>query len=169
MSGLPGLRYRTRGLLLSLLPVFLLILGGCDRGPATGPEEVRWDRETCERCRMVLSDRMHSAQVRGGDDRKVYKFDDIGGAILWLEDKAWKEDPTTELWVNDHRDGRWIDGYKARYVGGQVTPMEFGLGAQDSPLDGSMDYAAAREHVLAHQKKYNQPGMPLKEHMHEHH
>ena len=64
--------------------IVLLALSACsDNG--TGPVEVKWDRDACERCRMVLSDRYHAAQIRGGPaDRKarVYKFDDIGGAIV---------------------------------------------------------------------------------------
>ena len=52
---------------------------------------------------MVLSDRKHSAQVRGGPEggqSRVYKCDDFGGAVLWLADKSWKDDPETEFWVN---------------------------------------------------------------------
>jgi hypothetical protein len=138
------------------------MLSACsDNG--TGPVEVKWDRDACERCRMVLSDRHHAAQIRGGAAGKkarVYKFDDIGGAIVWLKDKSWKDHAGTELWVNDHRDGRWIDGHKASYVSGQRTPMDFGIGAQDDPAEGGMTFQQARRYVLdielrRQAKKYN--------------
>ena len=147
-----------------------LILLGCSE-PTSGPVEVKWDRDSCERCRMVLSDRNHSAQVRGGPENgksRVYKFDDFGGAVLWLADKPWKDDAKTEIWVNDHRDGRWIDARKAWYVSGQVTPMEFGLGAQDSEVENGMNYADAVDYIHARQRKFNQPGANLKMQSHEH-
>ncbi len=127
-----------------------MVLSACT-GNETGPVEVKWDRDACERCRMVLSDRKHAAQVRGGPAgkrAKVYKFDDIGGAVLWLEDKPWKEDPATELWVTDHRDGRWIDAHKAVYLGGQMTPMDFGFGAQDEPSEAAVSYTQMRAKIL---------------------
>jgi len=148
---------------VGLVVLSMLVLSACsDNG--TGPVEVKWDRDACERCRMVLSDRHHAAQVRGGpvgEKARVYKFDDIGGAIVWLQDKAWKDDAGTELWVNDHRDGRWIDGHKASYLGGQRTPMEFGIGAQDDPAEGGMTFQQARGYVLEMEsrrraEKYNE-------------
>lgn len=128
-----------------------VLLVACSGEPDTGPVEIKWDRDTCERCRMVLSDRMHAAQIRGGasgEKRRVYKFDDIGGAILWLEDKPWKDDAATEIWVTDFRDGHWIDGRKAFYLSGQLTPMDFGIGAQDQPVAGSMKFDQARAYLL---------------------
>ena len=145
LSG-PGFSRQFSGMLV----LSVLILAGCSEN-ATGPVEVNWDRDSCERCRMVLSDRKHAAQVRGGpatERAKVYKFDDIGGAVVWLEDKAWRDDPATELWVTDHRDGRWIDGRKAIYLSGQMTPMDFGFGAQDAPSTEGMSYQQARARIL---------------------
>lgn len=159
---------RSFSVVLGLQFLFLL---ACSE-PSTGPVEVKWDRDACERCRMVLSDRNHSAQVRGGPvdgKSKVYKFDDFGGAVLWLADKPWKNDEKTEFWVNDHRDGRWIDATKAWYISGQVTPMDFGLGAQDRKTDGALNYADAVDYIHARQRKYKQPGADLKGQAHEHH
>jgi hypothetical protein len=151
----------------------LLILGlvACTSDPGTGPVEVKWDRDTCERCRMVLSDRLHAAQVRGGpagEKSRVYKFDDIGGAILWLEGQAWKDNPATEIWVNDHRDGRWIDAYAAVYIAGQITPMDFGFGAQDEAVDGGVDFEAMRDGVLNKSRRPGSGSMPAMEHIHDH-
>jgi hypothetical protein len=142
------------------------LLISCSNGPETGPVEVRWDRMACERCRMVLSDRKHSAQVRftdpGGRSR-VMLFDDIGCAVVWLEDKPWKSAPSTEIWVNDHRDGRWIDARSAYYVGGQVTPMEYGLGAQDVPVSGALSFDQAVAHIWEIEKRFNTHGADVRE------
>ncbi|MDH5765495.1 MAG: nitrous oxide reductase accessory protein NosL [Gammaproteobacteria bacterium] len=134
----------------------------------TGPIEVKWDRDICERCRMMLSDRYHSAQIRSGEKAKVYVFDDLGGAIVWIQDKDWKDNEKTELWVNDHRTGGWIDGKTAWYVTGHSTQMEYGLGAQREEPVGGMTYAEAEAYILKRERKYNQSGADLKEQSHEH-
>lgn len=135
-----------------------LLLVACSGDPGTGPVDVKWDRDACERCRMVLSDRNHSAQVRGGPAEKrarIYTFDDIGCAVIWLDEQPWKDDPRTEIWVNDHRNGQWIDARKAWYVTGNETPMQYGLSAQSEPVPGALDYARAKEHVYEVEARYN--------------
>lgn len=152
-----------------LMLLFTFMLAACSGDTGTGPVEVKWDRDTCERCRMVLSDRLFAAQVRGapaGEKTRAYKFDDVGGAVLWLEEREWKDDPRTEIWVNDHRDGRWIDARKAVYLSGKITPMDFGFGAQDEAAEGSVDFETMRGSVLS--KGRVPGGMPAMEHMHDH-
>ena len=141
-----------------LLIVFAALLAGCSAEPQTGPGEVRWDRETCERCAMAVSDPGYSAQVRGGaagGRSKLYKFDDIGCAVLWLEQQSWKDDPATEVWVNSHRDGEWIDARNAWYVTGKITPMDYGLGAQREKTDDSIDFTQAVERIHEKEKQLN--------------
>ena len=72
---------------------------------------------------------------------------------MWLEDKPWKDDAATELWVTDHRDGRWIDGRTAVYLGGQMTPMDFGYGAQDEPAAEGVSYKKAPLMILESEAK----------------
>ncbi len=136
----------------------LLLLAGCGGEPDTGPGKVRWDRETCVRCGMAVSDPKYSAQVRAPRQhgkRPLYKFDDIGCAIIWLDQQPWKDDPTVEIWVNDYHDGKWLDARKAWYVPGKITPMGYGLGATDKKEPGAMDFAAARKHVYEVEEKYH--------------
>jgi copper chaperone NosL len=147
-----------------------LLLAGCSGGPDTGPKEVKWDRDACERCRMVLSDRKHSAQVRWlpeGKRSRVMKFDDIGCAALWLEDKPWKDAVSTEIWVTDHRTGEWIDARSATYVKGHMTPMEYGLGAQSDAAENGLDYAQAVQHVQEVEQRFNAHGAHLQEQLKE--
>jgi copper chaperone NosL len=140
-----------------LIPL-LTTLVACSNDPGSGPLEPKWDRNACERCRMVLSDRKHSAQVRipqaEGRSRVLF-FDDVGCAATWLEDKPFRDDPRTEIWVKDWQGGTWIDARKAWYIRGQVTPMEYGLGAQVAPAPEALDWAAANEHIRTVEAKYN--------------
>ncbi len=144
----------------------VLVLSACSGEPRTGAVAPKWDRDSCERCRMVLSDRFHSAQVRyraGGERSKVRLFDDIGCAVIWLRDKPWRDDPTTEIWVNDHRTGDWIDARSATFVKGQQTPMEYGLGAQGTPHPQGLGFVEAEAHILDVEKRFNVHGVHLRE------
>ena len=150
-----------------LLLCLTSLLAGCSPDSGSGPVEVTWDRDACERCRMVLSDRLHAAQVRGGpagEPARVYKFDDLGCAVVWLKDKPWADAPATEIWVNDHRSGQWIDARHAHYLTGQVTPMGYGLGAQTDPAEGALDFARAKAHIFEVEGRFNVHGAHLNQH-----
>lgn len=135
---------------MSSLLLLSLLLTGCVREDVTGPDEVRWDREVCTRCAMAVGDRHFAAQVRGapaGDATRVYKFDDIGCAVIWLDTQSWKDDPRTEVWVTDYNSGHWIDARDATYVTGRMSPMGYGLGAQPASPGKGLDYDQARQRI----------------------
>ncbi|MBL3591147.1 MAG: hypothetical protein JMN24_15340 [gamma proteobacterium endosymbiont of Lamellibrachia anaximandri] len=147
-----------------LVGLAILLLTACSGDPGTGPKEVKWDRVACERCRMVLSDRHYSAQIRyfpEGKRSKVVGFDDIGCATLWLDTQAWKDDPKTEIWVTDFRTGDWIDARTATYVKEKITPMEYGLGAQSDPAPEGLNFAQAKLHVIEVEKRFSIHGVHL--------
>lgn len=149
--------------LIAALAITLLLVACGD--PGTGPKETKWDRDACERCRMLLSDKHYGAQVRyfptDKKRSKVLMFDDIGCAALWLEDKPWRDDASTEIWVTDHRTGEWIDARTATYVPGKITPMEYGLGAQAEPAEDGLTYAQAKQHIHEVEKRFNTHGVHL--------
>ena len=145
---------RTRDLLLPAALLGLLAVAACGPADGTGPAEVRWDRDACERCRMAVSDRSYAAQVRGGpagERTAAFLFDDLGCAVLWLAEQAWREDPRTEVWVADCESGQWLDGRSCAYLEGRLTPMDFGLGARPASAaavaGGALDWAAAGERI----------------------
>lgn len=139
-----------------------LLLAACSGDPGTGPVEVKWDRDACARCNMVLSDRQHAAQVRrpAGDGTRglVKKFDDLGCAILWLDQQPWRDEAGVEVWVSDHRSGEWLDARRAFYVTGRLTPMQYGLGAQADAAAGTLDFTQARERVYEVERRFNVHG-----------
>jgi nitrous oxide reductase accessory protein NosL len=141
------------GALAALLP-----LAGCSsRGEwPEGMQEIKWDRDTCVRCSMVISDRRFAAEMRGGPKNTVFKFDDIGCAVFWLRDKAaqypWMAEPATRLWVADANNRgdalRWHDARTAHYFG-KISPMGYNFAAVALPQAGSTDFADMSRHVLA--------------------
>ena len=150
-----------RWLWLASLALVLQGMVACSGDPGTGPVEVKWDRYTCERCRMVISDPEHAVQIRanGPDGRsRVHYFDDIGCAVVWLEDKPFRDVPGTEIWAADWRNGHWIDARKAHYLTGQITPMQYGLGAQSDPRPDSLSFEQAKAHIFQVDHRMNGPG-----------
>ncbi len=162
-----GCWQRTTGRPISFLVfLYLLALTGCSGDPGTGPVEIKWDRDVCSRCNMVLSDRNHAAQIRfqnAGTRQTVWKFDDLGCALLWLDKQPWRDDPDAEIWVSEHAGGNWIDARTAHYVTGQLTPMEYGLGAQTEPTADTLSFAQARLHIEQIERRFNAHGTHLEQ------
>ena len=121
------MRYMARFLLFSLF--FLLSFSACEKREAGAPEEMHWDRDMCERCKMAISERKFAAQIINPQNGKVYKFDDIGCAVLWMDETQipWREQAI--IWVIDASTGKWIDAKKAHYSDDSITPMAFGFAA----------------------------------------
>lgn len=143
------------------LSLMLLVMTACAQEPATGPGEVRWDRETCTRCNMAVGDRSFAAQVRGaaaGDKTGLYKFDDIGCAVIWLDKQPWQDDARTEIWVKDHRNGEWLDARNAFYVKDKISPMNYGLGAQAEAADTALNFTQAVAHIMTVEQELHQHG-----------
>lgn len=132
-------------------------LSACGRSGAwpEGMVEIKWDRDTCVRCSMVISDRRFAAQLRGGDKNLAFKFDDIGCAVIWMRDQTkeypWLSDAATHFWVSDvtGTGDKWLDARKAHYIGGKTSPMAYNFGATAYPQGGTLGFEDMRQHVLA--------------------
>ena len=131
-----------------------LFLGieGCVKSPASnGWVDVKWDRDTCTRCRMVISDRRFAAEVRGGPQNDVFKFDDIGCAVFWLAHQQFNEETArVEFWINDYENpGQWLDARQAHYVAGKKSPMGYHYAALAEPEAGVVDYPEMKKRIIA--------------------
>ncbi len=137
---------------------FAAALGACGKQGSwpEGMVEIKWDRDTCVRCNMVISDPRFAAQLRGGEKNTAFKFDDIGCLVFWLRDKAaqhaWMAEPATRMWVADSTDMRgatWLDAHRAHYLGGRLSPMGYNFAAVRDAVSGGLTFEAMREQVLA--------------------
>ena len=103
---------------------------GCEKQKITTElHEVHWDRDMCERCKMVTSDRQYAVQVINPQNAKAYMFDDIGCALLWFNDENIRWKKQAKIWITDVDTKKWIDARKAYYDAGNMTPMAYGFAA----------------------------------------
>ncbi len=111
----------------ALMPV----LSACEKKISSTHQEMHWDRDMCDRCKMVISERNHAVQVINEIDGKSYKFDDIGCLVLWFKDEsiAWKN--KAKIWITDVKTSKWIDARTAFYETMIITPMAYGFAANE--------------------------------------
>ncbi|MEA1954390.1 MAG: hypothetical protein U9O24_08375 [Campylobacterota bacterium] len=114
---------------LFLTVVLLLVFTGCEKKSPTEVRKVHWDRDMCERCKMVVSDRQHAVQVINTQNSKSYMYDDIGCVVLWFKEEqiAWAN--RAKIWITDTKTGKWIDARTAHYDTHNITPMAYGFSA----------------------------------------
>ena len=112
--------------LRALAFALLTLLAACKDD--SGPEPIKYGRDACEMCGMIISDPRYIAEVRL-DDNKLHKFDDVGEAVNWLSQHCVEPKDAREFWVTDSAVGKsWLDGRKA-YYRRAGTPMNYGFAA----------------------------------------
>lgn len=136
---------------IALTPLAAALLAACGEeqgGPwPAGMLPIKWDRDTCARCGMVISDRRFAAEVRGGPKDTAFKFDDIGCAATWCAEKTgqhpWLADAATRYWVADYasQGTKWLDARRAFYADGSRSPMGYNLAAYAEAQPGRADFA----------------------------
>ncbi len=102
--------------------MWAFVLAACST--ALEPASPVWNRQSCDECRMALSDDRHAAQIVGADGRRRW-FDDIGCLVLHLRD----EPAPKAIWVTDEASGAWLPAVEARFRFGASTPMGYGVAA----------------------------------------
>lgn len=133
---------------LALTPLASMLLAACG-DKAVGPQDMipfKWDRDTCTRCKMSISDRRFAAQLRGGPKNTAFKFDDIGCATTWRAEKIkeypWIQDSATRFWVAEYgsKGATWLDARSAHYLFGKTSPMGYNYAAFATPQPDSVGF-----------------------------
>lgn len=112
-----------------LFLLLAVLFAACGDKPQTGPVEVHYGEDVCERCRMIISDPRFAAQyvTKKGEAKK---FDDIGCLAAELKTDG-GEDIASGIYVADFAAGGWIDARKAHYLKSVdiASPMGYGIAA----------------------------------------
>lgn len=137
----------SHGLALSPWAALLAACGEAGTWPE-GMLPFKWDRDVCLRCGMAISDRRFPAQIRGGPKNTAFKFDDIGCAATWYEEKRkehpWMTDAATRFWVADYagKGDKWLNALSAYYLSGKTSPMGYNYAAFLAMPSGSLNFDA---------------------------
>ena len=94
----------TQALALTPIAAALSACGGKGEWPE-GMAEIKWDRDTCVRCSMAISDRRFAAEMRGGEKNIVFKFDDIGCVVFWMRARPTTAAARCRRWATTSRRG----------------------------------------------------------------
>lgn len=114
--------------------VVSIITVGC--GPLDdGVPRIRYGEETCDRCRMIISEKRFAAAYRT-EAGQLRKFDDLGCAILHREAH---EEAVTQFWGYDFEETGWLDVRKAFLVRSPdlITPMGYGIAVLPTAVKAS--------------------------------
>jgi copper chaperone NosL len=105
----------------------------------TGPEPIRYDRDTCDHCRMRFTTPGFAAERRDAKGA-LRKYDDVGCMLIVASHEA-----SSDVWVEDHAGGGFVPLVAATFVrGGDLrTPMNHGVVA-------FKDAAVAEKFATAH-------------------
>jgi copper chaperone NosL len=124
-------------------------LAGCD----AGPEPMRYGKDECESCRMLISDQRFGCQIVTKKGR-VFKFDDLGCMHAYEKRGSLNEGDIKQRYVGDfNRPNAFIPVERACYLRGAVkSPM-----GADTPAFAT---EAERDEVKAKSKTGEPAGWP---------
>jgi hypothetical protein len=145
MTAADGRHGSLLAVLLTLLA--LLVLGALGTAlwrmaaPPEGPVAVPFDRVSCARCRMLVSDPRFAVQLHGRTGT-VHFFDDPGCALLYRAGAA----GTQPLYFNDANGSGWLEESDVAFERVAESPMGYGFravrrGAASDTLDAAQVFA----------------------------
>ncbi len=108
-----------------LLTVFFILSVSCSDQPQSGPVEIYYGEDICERCKMIISEKDFASQYQLTNG-KTHKFDDIGCMIHFIYEH---DSNISSIYVMDFASNEWIDGKDSYYVWTEniKTPMGHGI------------------------------------------
>ncbi|MCX7623217.1 MAG: nitrous oxide reductase accessory protein NosL [Thermomicrobium sp.] len=116
----------TRRRMLAMLFAALPLLA-CRRERTLAPPEIRYGRDTCAECGMIVSEARHAAAAASAKGETLV-FDDIGCLLRYRQKHApqW-----AAVWVHDYETEIWLRAEEAQYlVSPKVrSPMGWGIAA----------------------------------------
>ncbi len=109
--------------------IFLVFSGCTEDKNSNGMSKVHWDRDICERCKMIVSERKFAVQIINPETKQSYMFDDLGCAVVWFIEKDLTWFNEARIFITDATTGEWVNAREAVYIDDTMTPMNYGLSA----------------------------------------
>jgi len=115
---------------ISLLPAVLvfacLALASCGK-TAGGPPAIRYGKDLCAECNMIISEDRFAAAAAGPGGRAA-KFDSVGCLLRYKQSRPESE----KFWVKSYSTAEWLDAATAIFVFSEQisAPMGYGVAAE---------------------------------------
>ncbi len=118
---------KNRVSLLVLSMGLSLLAAACGRAEAAGPPDIKYGRDVCIQCGMIVNEAKFAAAYTTPDGTKL-AFDDVGDLLLYQRSTGDPIDPI-EAWVHDFETEDWVTVTDAYFVPTQAvtTPMGHGI------------------------------------------
>ncbi|WP_311975568.1 nitrous oxide reductase accessory protein NosL [Anoxybacteroides rupiense] len=105
-----------------------IALAACGREESYKPKPINSDIDACEVCHMNIAAKNYATELllKNGE---VYKFDDIGCMVEFIQKKSIEATNIAATYVRDVQSGKWIRWENAFYVyiPDFPTPMSYGV------------------------------------------
>ncbi|MFO1443346.1 nitrous oxide reductase accessory protein NosL [Bacillus sp. Bva_UNVM-123] len=99
-----------------LLVLGVMFLSGCGSDKSFEPVEINTEIDVCEICNMGIAHEYYATEIISTDG-DVYKFDDIGCMLEFLErDQKISNDKVAKQYVRDSETGEWVELEQAYHV-----------------------------------------------------
>ena len=110
--------------------LLLALSSGCaGRTEEDKPPDIRYGKDLCAECRMIIGEARFAAAAMG-EDGEYLKFDDIG-CMRIHQGQAAALTPPKNFWVHDYATEAWVRGAAAFFAKSDslITPMGYGVAA----------------------------------------
>lgn len=132
-----------------LVVISASLLPACQQASPDTPAAIKFGRDTCERCTMLISDPRFAAQVWSPDRKRFSLFDDMGCAVAFAVENGLIDKPEARLWAADSDDpSQWLDGRTSLYRCDLHTPMDYGFAATRRAAPGHVTAQEMRARVI---------------------
>jgi len=108
--------------------LFLILFISCQGESTSKPEKIYLGQDTCERCKMIISEKKFASEYRISKNR-TKKFDDIGCMVKYILEEEPVDKKKITVFVADYDTGKWLRAENAIFVHSKKirTPMNFGI------------------------------------------
>jgi len=112
--------------------VMSVIAISCNSKEDTLPH-IRYGQETCDRCRMIISEKRFAAAYQT-DENVMRKFDDLGCAVIHRTERG---ERIKQFWAYDYEETAWLDTAQVFFVRSAelLTPMGYGIVAVKTKIE----------------------------------
>ena len=131
----------------ALAIVAVAVIGWMVRQGQAPPRSVRpviWDQQTCEHCKMAISEPAFAAQLQTEDGR-VFDFDDPGCLFRY---QGRQRPEVHALYFHAMEGDAWLSRDEVAFATGVHSPMGHGLGAVRRGTPGALSYEEAVARVV---------------------